>query len=225
MYYCANSKKVGPNKNDHHCVGTAVSDDPKGPYIPNDEPLVCDLDKGGAIDPAGFQDEDGTYYVTYKVNGNNIGHGGDCNNGVEPLVPTPLMLQKLAKDAVTPVGDPVQILDRNTDDGDGPLVEAPSLVASSGTYYLFYSTHCFNEDSYDARYATSSSITGPYTKNNEKLLKTGDNPSLIAPGGATVHADNDGGRMLFHGWCDSSMKQRCMYNAKVSLDGSKVSIV
>ncbi|KAJ5240476.1 uncharacterized protein N7469_002067 [Penicillium citrinum] len=209
MYYCANSKKVGPNKNDHHCVGTAS--------------VISK--KGGAIDPAGFQDDDGTYYVTYKVNGNSIGNGGDCNNAVDPIVPTPLMLQKLAKDAVTPVGDPVEILDRDTADGDGPLVEAPSLVSSSGTYYLFYSTHCYNEDSYDARYATASSITGPYIKNNEKFLKTGDNPSLIAPGGATVHADGDGGRMLFHGWCDSSMKQRCMYDAKISLFGPKAFIV
>lgn len=224
MYYSANSKEVGPNQDDHHCVGTAISDDPKGPYIPNDKPLACDLDKGGAIDPAGFRDADGTLYVTYKVNGNSIGHGGDCNNGVDPLVPTPLVLQKLAKDGVTPVGDPVQILDRNTADGDGPLVEAPSLVLSSGTYYLFYSTHCFNEDTYDTRYATASSINGPYTKNNKQLLKTGDSPRLISPGGATVHAD-DGNRILFHGWCDASMKQRCMYGANLSLDGTKASIV
>lgn len=225
MYYAANSKKIGPNPDDHHCVGTALSDSPKGPYVPNSNTLVCDLDKGGAIDVAGFRDEDGTHYVVYKVNGNSIGHGGDCNNGVEPLVPTPIMLQRLADDAVTPVGDAVQILDRNTDDGDGPLVEAPSLVYSSGIYYLFYSTHCFKQDAYDTRYATASSINGPYTKDNKEFLKTGDSPSLIGPGGATVHTGSDGDRMLFHGWCDASKKQRCMYGANVLLDGSKVSIV
>ncbi|KAJ5085173.1 hypothetical protein N7532_009944 [Penicillium argentinense] len=223
MYYCANSKQVGPNKDDHHCVGTALADHPAGPYVPNDKALVCDLDKGGAIDAAGFRDKDGTNYVLYKVNGNSIGHGGDCNNGVDPLVPTPIMLQKLADDAVTPVGDPVQVLDRNTADGDGPLVEAPSLVLADDTYYLFYSTHCYNEKTYDTRYATASSITGPYTKNNEGFLKTGDSPNLIAPGGATVCGCGD--RMLFHGWCDKSMKQRCMYGASVSLKGGKAAIV
>jgi hypothetical protein len=88
LYYAANVKNAQPKAS--HCVGAAVSQgtDPSGPYIPLESKFACPLDKGGAIDPAGFQDKDGQNYVVYKVDGNNIGHGGNCNNGVEPLVPT-----------------------------------------------------------------------------------------------------------------------------------------
>lgn len=217
MYYSGESKSHAP----HHCVGTAVSDKPAGPYVPSDKPLSCRLDKGGSIDPSGFKDSDGSRYVTYKVDGNSAGNGGDCNNGKPPLVGTPILLQKVKADGVTPVGDAVQILDRNTEDGDGPLVEAPSIVLHDGVYFLFYSTHCFTDPKYDVRYATASSITGPYTKNNEKLVKTGDF-GLTSPGGATVCGCGD--RMLLHGFCDESKKTRCMYWADVSLKGKTVTV-
>lgn len=32
--------------------------------------------QGGAIDPAGFVESDGSHYVVYKIDGNSIGHGG-----------------------------------------------------------------------------------------------------------------------------------------------------
>ncbi|KAJ5218029.1 uncharacterized protein N7498_000128 [Penicillium cinerascens] len=217
MYYSGEAKSdIG-----HHCVGTAIADKPTGPYVPSDTPFSCRLDQGGSLDPAGFEDADGTRYVTFKVDGNSIGHGGDCNNGIAPLVPTPILLQKVQPDGVTPIGDAVQILDRSTADGDGPLVEAPSLVLHDGTYFLFYSTHCYTDEAYDVRWATATNITGPYTKTNVELLKTGD--GLISPGGATVCGCGD--RMLFHGWCDDSKKQRCMYHAGVDLSGQTANIV
>lgn len=218
MYYSGESKSNPP----HHCVGTAVADYPEGPYVPSEKPLSCRLDGGGSIDPSGFLDADGSRYVVFKVDGNSIGHGGDCNNGKEPLVGTPIMLQKLQADAITPDGDAVQILDRSTADGDGPLVEAPNLILKDGTYFLFYSTHCFTDPLYDVRYATASSIAGPYYKGNDQLIKTGDF-GLTSPGGATVCGCGD--RMLLHGFCDESKSSRCTYWANVSLSGSTASIV
>lgn len=218
MYYSGEAKSDAP----HHCVGTAIADAPTGPYVPSNTPLSCRLDQGGSIDPSGFKDADGTRYVVYKVDGNSIGHGGNCNNAVEPLVSTPLMLQKVQPDGVTPIGDAVKILDRNTADGDGPLVEAPNLVLRNGTYFLFYSTHCFTDDRYDVRWATATSITGPYRKTNVELVKTGES-GLISPGGATVCGCGD--RMLFHGWCDNTKKSRCMYVAGVNLSGTTATLV
>ncbi|KAJ5157699.1 uncharacterized protein N7482_008799 [Penicillium canariense] len=218
MTYSGESKSDTP----HHCVGTAVADKPMGPYVPSNTPLSCRLDQGGSIDSAGFKDKDGSRYVVFKVDGNSVGHGGDCNNGNPPLVSTPIMLQKVKADGVTPIGDAVKILDRNTNDGDGPLVEAPSLLLHNGVYFLFYSTHCFTDSKYDVRWATASSITGPYHKSNVQLLKSGDYGGLISPGGATVCGCGD--RMLFHAWCDNSMKQRCMYVADLVLSGTTASI-
>lgn len=213
LYYSGEAKEMVR----HHCVGVAVSvgTDPVGPYIPQENPFACHLDQGGAIDPSGFLDKDGSRYVVYKIDGNSVGHGGDCNNGVPPLVPTPIMLQKVADDAITPVGDAVQILDR--DESDGPLVEAPNLILKDGTYFLFYSTHCFTDPKYDVRYAIASSITGPYTKTGVQLVKTGDY-GLTSPGGGTVCGCGD--RMLFHGFCNNN--ERCTYAADLGISGTTI---
>ncbi|KAJ5511298.1 Glycoside hydrolase family 43 [Penicillium expansum] len=217
MYYSGEAK----SNLRHHCVGTAIADNPTGPYVPSNTPLSCRLDQGGSIDPSGFKDKDGSRYVVFKVDGNSVGHGGDCNNGIEPLVSTPILLQKVGADGVTPIGDAVQILDRNTADGDGPLVEAPNLILHGGTYFLFYSTHCFTDPKYDVRYATAESITGPYTKTNVPMINA-QNTGLLSPGGGNVCGCGD--RMLFHGFCTEERTSRCMYVADVNIDGKTASI-
>jgi beta-xylosidase len=201
----------------YHCVGTAVADAPSGPYVPLPEPFACDLTIGGAIDASGFVDSDGSRYVLYKVDGNSIGNGGDCGNSVPPLVATPIMLQAVETDGTTTVGELVQILDRG--DSDGPLVEAPSLILRDGIYYLFFSSHCFTSPEYDVRYATSESLTGPYTKAEGALLITGD-WGLDAPGGATV--SDDGDMIMFHANCAAG---RCSFIGELGYDGTTVSVV
>lgn len=125
MYYSALSN-ADPSK---HCFGAATSTSITGPYTPEDDYIACPLDQGGAIDPDGFIDSDGTMYVVYKVDGSNL------DNGNGTIHPTPIMLQALEPDGVTPTGEPIKLLDR--DASDGILIEAPSLVRSesSGTYF------------------------------------------------------------------------------------------
>ncbi|RDW69292.1 arabinanase [Coleophoma cylindrospora] len=211
MYYTA--EVVGGNG--HHCVGTATSSVATGPFTPQDSVLACPLSQGGAIDPAGFIDADGTNWVVYKIDGNSIGNGGTCDNTVAPIVSTPIMLQQMAADGITAVGDPVQILDRG--DADGPLVEAPSLVrTSAGTYILFFSSNCFSTTLYDVSYATASSVKGPYTKSSAPLLVTGDY-GLQAPGGATVA--KDASAIVFHANCPAG---RCMFERAITISGTTV---
>lgn len=161
MYY-AGEVASAPGK---HCIGVATAENITGPYTPATSPLICDLKSGGAIDPSGFQDPSTKKrYVVYKVDGNSLGNGGDCGNTVEPIVPTPIMLQELEDDGFTPIGDPVQLLDRI--DEDGPLVEAPNLIYTDQgqyRYVLFYSSHCWNTPQYSIRYAVSATnVSGPY---------------------------------------------------------------
>ncbi|CAL5867202.1 uncharacterized protein PFLUO_LOCUS1415 [Penicillium psychrofluorescens] len=217
MYYSGDAASDSP----HHCVGTAIADAPAGPYVPSDTPLSCRLDQGGSIDPSGFLDSTGTRYVVFKVDGNSIGHGGDCNNMVDPIVPTPIMLQEVAADGVTPVGDAVQILDRTAD--DGPLVEAPNLILQGDTYFLFYSSYCFTDPQYSVKYATAPAITGPYTPSGVQLVQTGDY-GLTSPGGATVCGC--GQEMVFHGFCGdvAAQNERCMYAANVIVDGTTITL-
>ena len=194
--------------------------------------LICTIQwlpnfprQGGAIDPAGFSDSDGSRYVVYKVDGNNIGHGGSCNNGVAPIVSTPIMLQQVASDGITPMGSPTQILDR--DDNDGPLVEAPSLVLHQGTYVLFFSSNCYSSSYYDVSYATSTNgVRGPYTKAQypvAPLLVTGnDNGRLYSPGGLDVASD--GVNVVFHSDLGTNADTRQMWAGEISINGQTVSI-
>ncbi|ROV91221.1 hypothetical protein VMCG_09363 [Cytospora schulzeri] len=152
--------------NKFHCIGAATADSIEGPYSPVDDPLACPTDKGG--------------------------NGGLCNNGVDPIQATPIMLQQVdSTDGTTLVGSATQVLDRS--DTDGPLVEAPNLVLVDGTYIIFFSSSCYSTTLYDLSYATSSSLAGPYTKSTEPLLVTGDY-DLTAPGGAT---SVEGGSTMF----------------------------
>lgn len=212
----------------HHCIGVATSQSVTGPYSAVETPFACPVAQGGAIDADGYQDPiDGSRYVVYKVDGNSIGHGGECMNTAAPIVPTPIMLQKVDRDGITPLGNPVQILDR--DAFDGPLIEAPSLHRSDeGIYFLFFSSNCFSGPLYDTSYATSTSIWGPYTKATAPLFITGDGPGahpMRGPGGQDII--KDGSLIVLHSHLDDSTgfvgyTPRGMYTAKLTFHGTSV---
>jgi beta-xylosidase len=205
-----------------HCVGAAIASSITGPYTPVNSPLACPTSQGGAIDPNGYFDEaSNTRWVVYKIDGNAIGHGGTCGNTVEPLVPTPIMMQQVAQDGYTKIGAPFQILDRGQ--YDGPLIEAPSLIkASDGTYVLFFSSNCYSTTLYDISYATSPTLTGPYTKSSAPLLVTG-NYGLTAPGGATSIVG--GGQLVFHANCPNvGGSGRCMYETSFKVANNVVTV-
>lgn len=76
MYYSATTTKDASI----HCVGAAKASEVTGPYKPvGDQPLICPMDQGGAIDSAAYNDN-GERYITWKVDGNAIGNGGACGN-------------------------------------------------------------------------------------------------------------------------------------------------
>lgn len=214
MYYSAQL-----NNSTRHCLGVATASNILGPWATSAEPWHCDYDLGGTIDSSGFYDaSDNTRWVTYKIDGNSIGHGGSCDNTVAPILATPLMLQQVAADGVTKIGAPVQILDR-TDD-DGPLVEAPNIVRSSGgRYILFFSSHCFTSTGYNVKYATATSVKGPYTRGGEALLETNDF-NLTSPGGGTSVVE--GGLMVFHANCAAGGSNRCMFVSNFTETGQNV---
>jgi len=222
LYYSATFENASA-----HCVGAAVSNasTPAGPYSSIDSPISCPTDIGGAIDPAPFIDNDNSIWLTWKIDGNNAGNGGICGNSLPPLVDTPIRLMKMKDDGITPDANPITVLDRTT--ADGPLVEAPSLVRShEGIYFLFFSSGCTRDPSYNIKYATATSVTGPYTRASFPLLETGD-WGLLAPGSATVTRTATGGfEMAFHARVQSSYGGiRAMYTSKIQFNGTKASLV
>ena len=205
-----------------HCVGAALSrsNSPAGPFDPFNQTIACPLDQGGAIDPATFIDKDGTVYVAWKVDGNSDGHGGECGNTAPPIKNTPIQLQKMQADGVTPIGNFTTILDRT--DADGPLVEAPALLRShEGIYFLFFSSGCTRTPSYNLKYATASNVTGPYTRAAQPLLSTGDF-GLQAPGSVGIGEMDDGTfEMAFHARVNTDIGGvRAMFTTKIQFNGT-----
>ena len=220
MYYSAKHAKVTRR----HCVGAATAKTVIGPYTPLPNPLVCPLAQGGAIDPDGFKDVDGSRYLIYKVDGNSLN-----NRTTNVYNPTPLMLQQVdPNDGITLMGAPTQLLDRGPE--DGPLVEAPSMMRATDisgknpVYILFYSSNVFTTAHYDVNYATSKNgIEGPYTKSTTPLLKTGDNSGkLYGPGGLDVGVG--GQKVVFHSGYEGGSVVRQMWTGQIAVNGTTVYI-
>jgi beta-xylosidase len=208
MYFSATTN-TGGNGN-LHCIGTATSQSVGGPYTPSANPWYCPTGQGGAIDAAGFRDADGTWYVTYKIDGNANGHGGICNNGVNPIVNTPIMIQRVAADGISKQGSPSTIM--NLQASDGPDIEAPAMIRRGNTYILMFSSHCYSTNSYDTLYATSSSATGGFVRGG----------SLVGGGKGGLDASFDATHVVFHGLQGDG--RRFMYTGILNINGNSVTL-
>ena len=192
MYYTARFTDGG-----RQCISVAVADDPAGPFLDDsDEPLVCQLDLGGSIDPFPLLAGD-TRYLLWKNDGNCCGH------------PTRIWAQELTDDGLALAADePVDLGIRNDASWEGDLIEAPTVIEHGGSYYLFFSANFFESASYAVGYAKAEEALGPYTDADENpILATpagvagwpGDRPA--GPGGQAIVADSDGRLwILYHAW-------------------------
>ncbi len=179
------------------CIGVAAADSPEGPYTAlSEEPLVCPIDDGGAIDASTFVDDDGTAYLLWKNDGNCCG------------LPTWLQIAPLSADGSTLTAEPTKLVEQDQD-WEGILVEAPTLVRHDDAYVLFYSANDYGGDQYSTGYATAAAVLGPYEKPAEPLLTTASTDGRYqGPGGQDVVTMADGtDRLVFHSWDPAYIKR------------------
>ena len=203
LYYTARDDQSG-----RQCIGAAFAADPAGPFLPGSEPLVCPADQGGAIDASTYS-EDGDLYLLWKADGN-------CCS-----LPSILYLQSLSDDGTTLTGPPTELLRNDPNDSERFVVEAPTLVKLDGTYYLIHSANDFFGGNYRTQYATSSSLSGPYTDQGELMTSEMFGGEVAGPGGQDVVVGPDGDlAIVFHGW-DETFTYRAMYfsGLEVEADG------
>ncbi|KAI1330902.1 glycoside hydrolase family 43 protein [Xylariaceae sp. FL0255] len=219
MYYTA--QRTGGT----HCIGAATASVVTGPYTPQSSPLVCDDAGGGLIDPSGY--DDGTNrWLLYKVDGNSLGGATTCQGGTpsgSTYEPTPIMIQQMARDALTLQGGSTTILDNQGAANDG-VTEAPSLYQiGDGSYVLFYSAHCYSSDDYDIEAAFSSTINGAYG-NRIVVLRSADNRGVYGPGGLDI--DPNGHSVVFHGRTQANDPNgiRELYSADITIQPGSSSI-
>lgn len=154
LYFTAKERRSGLQ-----CVGVAQATDPLGPFTSQaTEPLVCQRDIGGTIDPSPFRDADGQLYLYYKNDGNHP----DFRRQTE------IFVQRLSPDGLSLVGEPVALL-RNDARWEEHVIESPTMARQDGSYILFFSANHFGWEEhqrlspYAMGYAVCAGPVGPCT--------------------------------------------------------------
>jgi beta-xylosidase len=183
MYYTVSDARSG-----RQCISIATSITPGGPYVDDSSgPFICQLDHGGSIDPAPFVAPGGTPYLVWKSDDNAI------NN------PTSLWAQQLSADGHPLVGAPARLL---TEDHPWqlPAVEGPSMIAVSGSYYLFYGASRWDTANAAIGYATCSSPLGGCVDASATPWMA-SHGAAVGPGGPVLFVDRAGvTRIAYHAW-------------------------
>ena len=183
LYYTARWSRA-----DRQCIGAAVADDPRGPFVDSAaEPLICQDDEGGSIDASPYAHTDGQLYLYWKNDGNHIGR------------PTHLYGQRLTADGTALTGERVRLL-TNDKPWQAHVVEAPQMVRHDGRLHLFYSANAFDTDAYAVGYATCDQPLGPCTDAPENpILKS--SPAAAGPGHSYLVTTDAGETwLLYHAW-------------------------
>jgi hypothetical protein len=134
------------------CISRATSASPAGPFVDDSSSaFICPVSLGGAIDPSVFVRADGTPWLLWKSD-------GDCCR-----LTTTIFAQQLAPDGLSVVGPPHRLIGA-TQPWEGGLVEAPSMIRSGSSYWLFYSANLWGTPEYGIGVARCASVIGPCTK-------------------------------------------------------------
>jgi GH43 family beta-xylosidase len=166
-------------------IGATSSSSPTGPWVDRGSPLVEDA--LGVIDATYFEDEDGSRWLFYKVDGNHYGK------------PTPIFVRRLSADGLSFDDGSVatQVLVNEPATWEGGVVEAPWVVKRDGRYFMLYSGNV-----YDQRYRTgvarATSLTGPWEKHGAPLLE--NNAAWVGPGHGSVVQVNALDYFVYHAW-------------------------
>jgi beta-xylosidase len=186
LYYTARDKKS--NK---QCIGVAISDIPDARFKDsNAQPLVCQSDEGGSIDPHPYREGD-KLYLFWKNDGN-------CCS-----IRTNLYVQELTADGLTfAPGTTATRLVNNDVAWEGRVVEAPTMIKRDGRYYLFFSANDYAGLDYAVGYANCKAVTGPCEDAPENpILKTAlQKPPVIGPGHQHVMQIGDETWIFYHAW-------------------------
>jgi arabinan endo-1,5-alpha-L-arabinosidase len=177
------------------CIGVATSPTIGGPYTPAPDPLMCDLGKGGSIDPSFVIDDTGAYWLLYKDDGNCCG------------LPTTLHSVLLTGDGTQLAGSPATLVTADQPWEEG-LVEAPTMRRVGDRWLLLYSANTWDSANYAVGAAWCETPSGPCHKQPEPALTNG--PGIDGPGGVEFISAStiDTLAVAFHAWPEGSVGYR-----------------
>ncbi|MBP1614809.1 MAG: alpha-N-arabinofuranosidase [Bacteroidetes bacterium] len=150
-------------------IGVAISDKPEGPFIPQPDPIRGSY----SIDPAVFEDENGSFYMYFgglwggqlqRYRNNKAQESAVLRQGSEPALPARIV--RLSDDMLGFAEEPkaLVILDEKgqpltAGDNQRRFFEASWMHKYNGKYYFSYSTG----DTHRLCYAVGDNPYGPFT--------------------------------------------------------------
>lgn len=223
LFYTASDRRKNAQ-----CIGVAVASDPFGPFVDNrSEPIVCQTDLGGSIDPDAFRDTNGNLYLYFKNDGNRV-HAR-----------TALWGQPLAPDGLSVTAQPVEML-KDDQAWEERVVEAPTMVRSPDGYELFFSGGFFGWNveegglsPYAIGYASCTGPLGPCSAARENPILHSfydrDAGCLSGPGHQSIFQAGARTFISFHAWeansgCRKVDDNRYLYIAPLFWRGGKPEI-
>jgi beta-xylosidase len=183
LYYTVRHTASG-----RQCISVASGSTPAGPFTDTSSgPLICQLSRGGSIDPEAFSAPDGKTYLLWKSEDNALGR------------PTSLWAAQLSSTGRGLVGRTVRLLTQEAA-WQAPVMEGPSMVAVGGRYYLFYGANRWNSSSAGIGYATSRGPLGPCVDASLAGPWMGSHGDAVGPSGPAVFTDAGGVHLAYHAW-------------------------
>jgi GH43 family beta-xylosidase len=189
LYYTATDTASG-----RQCIGAAHAGQVTGPYVDDrGAPLVCQVERGGSIDPSVTITADGVGFLYWKSDDNAIGQL------------TVLWAARLGARGDEVTSTPTQLAwsDQRWERG---IVENPDMVLTSSGWMLFYSAGDWESVNYGTGYLTCAGPLGPCTKRTKKSALWTSDDNTVGQGGASVVAlPNNRLAVAYHGWPKGSV--------------------
>jgi hypothetical protein len=188
LYFTALLRGVSPWT---HCIGAAFSRSPTGPFVPEPQPFICQLDHRGSIDARVFV-EGARLVMLWKSEDNaNPSVPGPDQDG-----PTGIYAQGLSPDGRVLLGSAVKILGPS-EPWESTIVEAPDMVEAWGSYWLFFSGNWYDATSYGIGVAACQTPFGPCSDLSPKPF-IGSNLQGQGPGEESLFEDGSGVFVLYN---------------------------
>ncbi|MEI6604199.1 MAG: LamG-like jellyroll fold domain-containing protein [Verrucomicrobiota bacterium] len=200
-------------------IWAASSDTPVGPWTnlmgADGKEMIPDQTPKGSIvlDGEVFIDDDQSAYIWYST-------------WWHPTV------AKLKRDMRSFDGEPIQYFkhDKLPNPPKGLVngcMEAPYMFKRNGIYYLMYSDAMCQDSTYNVKYSTSKSPTGPFDYDPAKnpILETSDDDTVDGPGHHSMLVDGDQVYIVYHRHDnphdpDGAHRQTCISELYFNTDGS-----
>lgn len=163
------------------CISRAVAPNPEGPYVDSStEPLMCQLDEGGSIDPSPYFDDAGGLHLTWKAEGETVPGKGAS-----------IWTVALQPDGAKVAWFPTKLfaVDRGW---EGRTIEGPSMAKAGGQWVMIYSGNRWDTGSYATGYALCDGPDGPCRKPSGDNVVLRSDDQRAGPGGAEFFRTSSG---------------------------------